>query len=406
MAKNIIICCDGTSNDFGDKPSNVVHLFRSLIKDPERQAVYYDPGVGTPSTYDAFNPITKKLKYALGNAFGYGLSSNIMEAYKFLMQYYEDGDKLYFFGFSRGAYTVRALAGFINDCGLLHANCQNLVPEAMRIYSNRKFSEFPKDESGKIIGASISGRFKKTFSRSIKIHFLGLWDTVTSVGWVWDPVTLQSTTNNRSVINVRHAISIDERRAFFRQNQWGKPRNDNQDYKQVWFAGVHSDIGGSYLPEESGLSNIALEWMLVEAREKGMHIDLDKARELVKLKIDGEEIDNLHLQPQHNSLTGFWHVAEYWPKLVRKNLAAKKQREAREQGTEVPDSKWVSRVYFNRSRYRYISSYERQILHESVVKRMREKADYRPNNVMKICGDLNGLEDNFIIEPWKKLPEE
>lgn len=99
MAKNIIICCDGTSNDFGDRPSNVVHLFTALEKHPEKQAVYYDPGVGTPSTYDAFNPITKKLKYFLGQAFGYGLSSNIMEAYKFLMANYEDGDQLFFFWF-------------------------------------------------------------------------------------------------------------------------------------------------------------------------------------------------------------------------------------------------------------------------------------------------------------------
>src|SRR6187549_127488 len=126
MAKKIIICCDGTSNDFGDKPSNVVKLFSVLEKGQDSQVVYYDPGVGTPSTYDSFNPITRKLQYIFGQSFGYGLSENIMEAYKFLMQCYEDGDELYLFGFSRGSYTVRALAGLIDVCGLLHANCQNL----------------------------------------------------------------------------------------------------------------------------------------------------------------------------------------------------------------------------------------------------------------------------------------
>ena len=403
MAKNIIICCDGTSNDFGERPSNVVHLFTALDKNPEKQIVYYDPGVGTPSTYDAFNPITKKLKYILGQAFGYGLSSNIMEAYKFLMEYYEEGDRLFFFGFSRGAYTVRALAGFIDVCGLLHANCGNLIPEAMRIYWNPKFSKYPKDSKGKPLDDSISRKFKKTFSRTIKIHFLGLWDTVSSVGWVWDPITLQSTKNNKSVINVRHAISIDERRAFFRQNTWGKPKKEIQDVKQVWFAGVHSDVGGSYAPEKSGLSNIALEWMLVEARKKGAHINLDKAKELIRLKINDQAIDDLHLQPLNKSLSGMWHIAELWPKLIKRNLTAKKQREARKKNTTVPKDKWVSRVYFNRWRYRYIPPFETHTLHESVLLRMQNLETYRPKNVMGICDEIPKIKEKFQIEKWVRL---
>lgn len=403
MAKNIIICCDGTSNDFGEKPSNVVHLFTALEKNPENQLVYYDPGVGTPSTYDAFNPITKKLKYILGQAFGYGLSSNIMEAYKFLMEHYEEGDQLFFFGFSRGAYTVRALAGFIDICGLLHPNCENLIPEAMRIYWNQKFSKYPKDSTGKALGDSISGKFKKTFSRTITIHFLGLWDTVTSVGWVWNPVTLQSTTTNKSVINVRHAISIDERRAFFRQNRWGNPKNEIQDIRQVWFAGVHCDVGGSYAPEKSGLSHIALEWMLVEARKKGIHIEVDKAKELIHLKINGEVIDDLHLQPKNKSLTRMWHIAELWPKLIKKNRAAKKQREARKKNTAVPKDNWVSRVYFNLWQHRYISPFETHTLHESVVLRMQQLETYRPKNLMKIGRDISEIKEKFEIEKWERL---
>ena len=136
--KKIVICCDGTSNDFGDHNSNVVKLFNVLEKNTDRQLTYYDPGVGTPSTYDAFNPITKKLEYILGQSFGYGLNQNIMDAYAFLMKTYEEGDQLYFFGFSRGAYTVRALAGLINTCGLLYANSENLIAETMRIFHDRK----------------------------------------------------------------------------------------------------------------------------------------------------------------------------------------------------------------------------------------------------------------------------
>lgn len=380
MSKNIIICCDGTSNDFGDRPSNVVKLFSVLDRIPDRQVVYYDPGVGTPSTYDAFNPITKKLKYIFGQSFGYGLSDNIMDAYKFLMQTYEEGDYLYFFGFSRGAYTVRALAGLIDTCGLLYPNCQNLVPEAMRIYHDRKKRD-------------IAAQFKQTFSHTCRIHFLGVWDTVSSVGWIYNPVTLQGTSTNPSVHYVRHAIAIDERRAFFRQNLWGKlkPEDDaiKQDVKQVWFAGVHSDVGGSYPLGESGLSNIALEWMLIEARDKGMLINNAKAKEAVTIKglIDPQ------LQDQHNSLESFWYVAEIWMKIVR----VKKGEDAN--GKSI----WVSRPYFNLGRYRFLPDKYKQTLHESVIQRLKGRKDYRPKNLMKICSDINAMQEHFEIEKWSRL---
>ena len=392
MSKNIIICCDGTSNDFGDTPSNVVKLFSVLEKDPAKQLVYYDPGVGTPSTYDAFNPITKKLKYIFGQSFGYGLSDNVMEAYKFLMQCYEDGDKLYFFGFSRGAYTVRVLAGLIHTCGLLHANCQNLVPEAMRIYYNRKLSNEPKDSSGNSTGKSISGKFKETFGRIVTIHFLGLWDTVTSVGWIYNPVVLQATTNNSSVQNIRHAISIDERRAFFRQNMWGKlkPKEGQllQDTKQVWFAGSHSDVGGSYITDKSALSNIALEWMLVEAMNKGLLIgDVQKAKTIVS------EIADPHVKAMNESLASFWYVAEIWMKMIRK------KRGKDSAGRDI----WVSRPYFNLGRFRVIPKEDKQTLHESVLLRLQQLETYRPMNVMKICGEINKLEEKFLVEKWIHL---
>ena len=392
MAKNIIICCDGTSNDFGDKLSNVVKLFSVLEKDPGKQVVYYDPGVGTPSTYDAFNPITKKLKYIFGQSFGYGLSDNIMEAYKFLMQCYEDGDQLYFFGFSRGAYTVRALAGLIEVCGLLHANCQNLVPEAMRIYYNRKLSDKPRESEGNPTGPSIAGKFKETFGRKVQTHFLGLWDTVSSVGWIYNPVTLQSTSTNPGVKYVRHAVSVDERRAFFRQNVWGKlrPEDDGikQDVKQVWFAGVHSDIGGSYELEKSALSNIALEWMLKEAIDNGLIIgDMIKAQQMINA------IANPYLKEANESLVGFWKVAEYWMKIVR--VYKGKDKDNR--------SIWVSRPYFNRGRFRFMPAKEKITLHESVVLRLQQLETYRPKNVMKICSEINAIPEKFQIEKWIRI---
>ena len=372
--KNIVICCDGTSNDFGHDNSNVVKLYSVLEKNTARQAVYYDPGVGTPSTYDAFNPITKRVKHILGQSFGYGLSDNIMEAYAFLMKTYEAGDQVYCFGFSRGAYTVRALAGLIDTCGLLHANSDNLIPEAMRLYHDRGLND-------------IATEFKAAFARPCPVHFLGLWDTVSSIGWVYNPVALQATANNPSVGNVRHAISIDERRAFFRQNLWGSRYQNTQDVKQVWFAGVHSNVGGSYPLAESGLSNIALEWMLAEARDKGLRIgDEQKAREMVN------HIPDPHLTEQHNSLTGFWLAAECCPKIVRVRKA-------------LPDgqAKWVSRPYINWRRMRFMSAAAKHSLHESVLLRLQGRQDYRPKNLMKICPDIDAIPAHFHIEKWNRL---
>lgn len=370
--KNIVICCDGTSNDFGDRNSNVVKLFSVLKKEHGEQIVYYDPGVGTPSTYDSFNPITKKLKYIFGQSFGYGLSENIMEAYQFLMKNYEEGDKVFLFGFSRGAYTVRAIAGLIDTCGLLHDHSENLIPEAMRIYFDRTKKKIADD-------------FKKIFSRSCPIHFLGLWDTVSSVGWVYNPVTLQATANNPSVKNVRHAIAIDERRAFFRQNLWGSKHKDQQDVKQVWFAGVHSDVGGSYPLEDSALSNITLEWMTVEARGKGIIVeDLDLARSIV------QQIKEPQTKDQNKSLAGGWYIAEIWPKIVR----VKKKRANGEM-------KWVSRPYLNFGRPRLM--WKNQTLHESVLQRMQARPDYRPKNVLKICHNINEVGNHFSVEKWNRL---
>ena len=369
--KNIIICCDGTGNDFGKENSNIVKLFSFLKKDAEKQIVYYDPGVGTLSTYNSFNPLTKKLKYILGQAFGYGISDNIMEAYKFLMKNYQEGDKVFMFGFSRGAYTVRAIAGIVHICGLMHNHNENLLPEAMRIYGDRSNNN--------------NEAFKETFSRSCPIHFLGLFDTVSSVGWVYSPKTLRATANNSNVKNVRHAISIDERRAFFRQNMWGKKHLDKQDVKEVWFAGVHSDIGGGYTLDKSALSNIALEWMIIEAINKGILVeDLKKARKVVN------SIQEPHIRNQNESLTGAWYMGEIFPKIVKvKRIRAGKK------------PKWVSSMYLNMGRPRFIKG--AITLHESVIKRIESRADYRPKNLWGIEGGVNSIIEKHKKEPWVKI---
>jgi uncharacterized protein (DUF2235 family) len=304
MSKNIVICCDGTGNEYGENNSNVVKLFRALAKDPN-QVAFYDPGVGTMSSPGAISWLAKKWTLLIGMAFGYGLSANISHAYTYLMNRYEPGDKIYLFGFSRGAYTVRALAGLLHARGLLEKGSENLIPYALKLFRQEK----PDREE-------MCRGFKSTFSRDCDTYFIGVWDTVSSVGWILNPVKLPYTANNPSLKVIRHAISIDERRCFFRQNVFLDEHN-GQDLKEVWFAGVHSDIGGGYPEAESGLSKITLQWMARESGTAGLIFDQDELDRVLGIGMPGQGDENF-VKPDyagklHNSLTANWWILEFFP---------------------------------------------------------------------------------------------
>ncbi len=364
--KNIVICCDGTSNQYGGDDSNVVKLYGVLRHDPHRQIAFYDPGVGTFGSYNALTPFYRKFKRILGLAFGLGITRNVMEAYWYLMQNYTDGDKIFLFGFSRGAYTVRVLAALIRKCGILHRDNQNLIPEAVRILKLRSKKSF-----------RIAKGFRRTFAQCSRVHFLGLWDTVTSVGWIWDPVRIHFTTKNSGVKIVRHAVAIDERRAFFRQNLWiQKPKS--QDVVQVWFAGAHADVGGAYPSSESGLSQIGLQWMIKEAESKGLLFDNDK----VDAALDSPPPD--YLMTEHNSLVLKWWPAEIFPKLVWIAVP-----------DEVQGTRWIRRPRFNLGRTRYIDKSAH--IHSSVAQRIREKPEYNPEN---LCVEDEGTNQAHLSSSY------
>jgi uncharacterized protein (DUF2235 family) len=251
MPKKIVICCDGTGNQFGKQNSNVVKLYKMLVCNAE-QIAYYHPGVGTVGARNALTQFARWWTQVIGLAFGYGISDNVADAYQFLMRTFQPGDELYLFGFSRGAYTARSLCGMLHCLGLLTNGNEALIPYAIRLIKGRP------------IDFAVAADFKKTFSLECKPHFVGLWDTISSVGWVYNAVHFPYTTaaSNADFRLVRHAVSIDERRAFFRQNLFGQPHDAQQDVQEVWFAGVHSDVGGSYPESESQLSQIALRWMV------------------------------------------------------------------------------------------------------------------------------------------------
>jgi uncharacterized protein (DUF2235 family) len=281
MPKNIVVCCDGTANEFAKNNTNVVKLYYTLEHDGTHQVTYYHPGIGTMEPAGALGPFSRRVTRLLGMAVGYGLDLDIRDAYVFVMKTFEPGDSLFLFGFSRGAYTVRAVCSLLKMYGLIHRDNEPLVPYAIRMLMgiNRAESDDVRSRF------ELAKQFTSTLSRcDCKPHFVGVWDTVSSVGSVENSLRLPYTANNPDIEIGRHAIAIDERRAFFRTNLWHKSTSGPsgpKDEKQVWFAGVHCDIGGGYAEQESGLSKIALEWMLCEAKDAGLYINEVRAKEVL-----------------------------------------------------------------------------------------------------------------------------
>ena len=250
-------CCDGTGNEYGRHNTNVVKLFEAVVRD-ENQTAFYDPGIGTFSVLG--RRLGRPVGIVLGKAFGYGLRQNIEDAYRYLMDRYQPDDKLFLFGFSRGAYTVRALAGMLYRCGLLQKGSVNLLPYVSRIYHTGDPD-------------NVASGFKRTYCHECRPYVIGVWDTVGSLGWFLRR-TFFDTKLNHDVTYGYHAVSIDERRGKFPVSLWNDAVvGKHQTVEQVWFPGVHSDVGGWY--PEPGLSDIALIWMLEKVQSCGMRLKSD-----------------------------------------------------------------------------------------------------------------------------------
>jgi len=208
----------------------------------------------------------------------------------YLMRYYEPGDAIFLFGFSRGAYTVRVLADIILKIGILREGNGNLMPYAFEMYFNRnkKFDQ-----------KTIDGFSDAFCNRPESIKCIGVFDTVASLGWLLrENYRSLSGELHPRVENALHAVSIDEKRNKFPVSLF-KQRDDapkDQNLQQVWFAGVHSDVGGYY--KERGLSDITLEWMLLNAARYGLHLD-----RAAKQGLGPDPMIKLH-----KSRTGFWKL--------------------------------------------------------------------------------------------------
>lgn len=284
--KRLIACCDGTWNKPGvvvngkKVRTNVEKIFHSIRKkDPldVYQLKYYCEGVGAAGSL---------LTRVLNGATGKGIDENIIAAYKFLVWNYEPGDEIYLFGFSRGAYTARSLAGMICNCGIVKSNDLRLINEAYQLYRDRGESTSPNAEKSK--------KFREEKSYVVNnIKFIGVWDTVGSLGLPLNmfqfinkqKYAFHDTTLSSIVDYAYHALAIDEKRSNFKPTLWTKSKAASaravpQVLEQKWFAGVHSNVGGGYPTE--GLSDIALFWIIEKAKDTGLSFDEDFIAEEIR----------------------------------------------------------------------------------------------------------------------------
>lgn len=258
MTKRIAFCADGTWDSPASK-TNVYKLFELLAVTAD-QVPLYDPGVGAN-----VDPAGK----FLAGAFGVGLFQKIKDGYTKISQVYESGDQIYIFGFSRGAYTARHLAGMISACGLPTKNfTDDLVETAFQAY---------RDKNNR---AQILEKLKNSDMETPKITMVGVWETVGALGipsvlGAVDPIKFGflDTSLNPNILNAYHAVSIDEKRFEFPATLWTSQPVPGQIIEQVWFSGVHSDVGGGEPSDGSGttaLSDIPLAWMINRASQHGL----------------------------------------------------------------------------------------------------------------------------------------
>lgn len=282
--KNIILCSDGTGKSGGvGSNTNVYELYKAVDTSSTTQIVYYNDGIGSTGS--------KYLRIMAG-AFGFGFARNISNLYGYLVRHYEPGDKVFMFGFSRGAATIRAVAGMIETIGLMRKDCPEILTDgridgikltiellkAIRLYkrASRRAKAVAEFKANKTHGV-------------IDIEVVGVWDTVSALGFpqdsswlviglsrivdkVTDWVFPHSYFNyqlDKNVKNAYHALSIDDERRTFYPIVWDETAEKRpENIEQVWFSGSHSNVGGGY--PRTGLSSIPMDWMMTKSAQHGL----------------------------------------------------------------------------------------------------------------------------------------
>lgn len=317
MPKNIIIFSDGTGQEGGERYNTNIYKIFNLIEDrTERQIAFYDPGLGTG--------LIKYTAYATG----FGLSRNIKQCYRFIFENYNAGDNIYLFGFSRGAATVRSLSSFIHYFGILPKSRPELIKQAYKIYKTSN-----KDKRDRKAANFIN----KHHTMWTDIKFIGCFDTVAALGI---PLKVSSTILNSipglrynfhdfdlsvSIRNAYHAIAIDDERKTFHPILWNAEIDSSkQNMKQVWFSGMHTDVGGGYKEQE--LAGIPLVWLVQMAVENGLHI-------YSKYKVEILEDANGKMHDSRELILGilYWPKVRFWDEdrsdkpIVHKSVLVRKE---------------------------------------------------------------------------------
>ena len=364
MVKRLVVCCDGTWNRPDQvtrapasaagaptsvpAPTNVAKL--ALAVSPQdasgvRQHTYYHPGVGTTPG--------ERLR---GGAFGLGLARNVRDAYRFLVECYEPGDQLYLFGFSRGAFTARSVAGFVRNAGILRPEHAGRVADAYALYRSR--GAHPVSTEATL--------FRRSYSYDVRIRFIGVWDTVGALGIPISGLRLVNVLNRRNQFHdvalsstvdaAFQALAIDERRRPFRPAVWLPATSGTQVVQQVWFSGVHCDVGGGNA--DHGLSDIPLRWLAGKARENGLALDeetLEQGRWDERFAADPTRPDPL--APAGNSYSGVYRLTRPWRRPIGR------------------------------------TSVESESVASSAVLRRRSDEHYRPSNLERYLDDAGAVTD-------------
>jgi uncharacterized protein (DUF2235 family) len=380
--KRLIVCCDGTWNEPATR-TNVWRIKNAIASRDERhdpsvpQWVYYDPGLGTET-----------LNWLSGGLFGIGLSRNLKQAYSFLVEHYAEGDEIWCFGFSRGAYTVRSLCGMLGVAGLLRNRDITFVDKAYDYY------RLPEEDRGD----SEFGRLRndlhlRTKERGLRVRLLGVFDTVGALGVPMPAlkaatqlraVSFHDTKISELIENAYQALAVDERRGPFEPALWTaqpttiRDRDGGEIAQQIcqaWFPGVHSDIGGGY--DDKAFADVVLDWMLDVARSLGLVLredyvasELGRADRLARL---------------HSSMTRGWRIADAIPGIAKARPRPIGNSQRRERGqAQGPNGE-----------NRLVPS-ETEVLHWSLRERLAAGAGelpsdqfpYRPSNVCDADGQL------------------
>ncbi|KAK8224143.1 hypothetical protein BKA81DRAFT_404179 [Phyllosticta paracitricarpa] len=316
--KKLIVCCDGTWMDSDNgiinegtwlspkwelqTPSNVTRIGRAILAEDAQdhpQIVYYQAGVGCGTSW---------VDHIIGGGVGAGLSENVREAYSFLANNYTDGDSIYLIGFSRGAFTARCIASLIGGIGLLtkdglsyfsrvfedwqNAGQQGYVPSIMNDVHEFELDKVDSKNVDEYLNAYKKElmHLRMGLTREVKIKAIGVWDTVGALGipttpWLQSlgvpaflrplhPYRFMDTSLGNHIEFAFQALALDERRTAYSPAVWSRPANCKTTVKQVWFPGVHSNVGGSY--EDTGLSDITLAWMMDQLADPAVGIEFDE----------------------------------------------------------------------------------------------------------------------------------